>query len=49
MRLDRSILVYGEGIPLPEGQYLIPCFDDLEKAKEAAGDRFEIAELEIPE
>jgi len=49
MRLDRSIMVYGQNIPLPDGQCLIPCFDDYEQAKDAAGDRFEIVEMEIAE
>ena len=57
MRLDRSIMVYGQNIPLPDGQkiplpdgqYLIPCFDDYEQAKDAAGDRFEIVDMDIPE
>lgn len=49
MRLDRTIMVYGEKIPLPKGQYLIPCFDDYNEAKEAAGERFEIVEMEVPE
>ena len=49
MRLDRSIMVYGQKMPIPDGQYLIPCFDDYEQAKDAAGDRFEIVEMAIPE
>ena len=34
---------------LPKGCYVIPCFSDYEKAKEVAGDRFEIVGLEKSE
>ena len=48
-RLDRTIIVYGERVPLPEGQYLVPVFDNYTDAKELAGDRFDVIEMSINE
>jgi len=49
MRADKSIIVNGVTTRLPEGNFLMPCFDTYDKAKEAAGDRFEIIEMSTNE
>lgn len=51
MRIDSKLQLADTEIDynLPKGCYVIPCFSDYEKAKEAAGDRFEIVEFEKSE
>ena len=48
-RLVSKMVVQGIDASLPKGQYVMPVFDDYEEAKKAAGDRFEIVELSVPE
>lgn len=48
-RLVSRMVVQGMDATLPKGQYIIPVFDKYEEAKKAAGDRFEIVELSVPE
>ncbi len=44
MRIDKSLKLADTGIDckLPDGHFIIPCFSDNEKAKDVAGDNFEI-------
>jgi len=48
MRIDSKLQLVDSGVDcnLPKGSFIIPCFSDYEKAKEQAGDRFEIVEME---
>ena len=47
MRIDNKLHLSNTEVDcnLPKGCYIIPCFSDHEKAKEQAGDRFEIVEM----
>ena len=40
-----SIEIKGVKTPLQSGQYLIPVFEDYEKAKKYAGNRFNVVEV----
>jgi hypothetical protein len=42
----KSATVNNEIVRLDEGNYIIPAFDDYEKAKEYAGEAFEVIEFE---
>lgn len=46
--LFNAVDVMGMKSEFPKGQYMIPVFDDYDKAKEYAGSRFEVVELSIP-
>lgn len=43
--ITKSATVNNEIIKLGEGYYIIPAFDDYEKAKEYAGEAFEVIEF----
>ena len=47
MRIDTKLKLADTEVDctLPKGCYVIPCFSDYEKAKEVAGDVFEIVEF----
>jgi hypothetical protein len=49
LRIDKSLKLADTDIDckLPDGQFMIPCFSDYEKAKEVAGDKFEILTFKI--
>lgn len=43
--ITKSATVNNEIVKLDEGNYIIPAFDDYEKAKEYAGEAFEVIEF----
>ncbi len=48
MRIDSKLQLSDTNVDckLPEGQFIIPCYADEEKAKQMAGDEFEIVIFE---
>jgi hypothetical protein len=49
LRIDKSFKIVDSlsEVKLPDGQFAIPAFSDYEKAKEIAGDKFEILTFKI--
>ena len=45
--IKKSISVNNQTVPLEDGNYLIPAFDSYEKAKEYAGEAFQVVEFKI--
>ncbi len=43
--ITKSATVNNEIVKLDDGNYIIPAFDDYEKAKEFAGEAFEVIEF----
>ena len=43
--ITKSATVNNEIVKLDEGNYIIPAFDDYEKAKEFAGEAFQVIEF----
>ena len=42
----KAVIVNNQTVKLEEGNYLVPAFDNYEKAKEYAGEAFQVIEFE---